>query len=250
MVWLLRLKRRLGQSHPNSVVSGPKRANQRGQHEPILNAGAIPTPSDPNPTPSAPLNTSSFLTRIEAMDLLGVSYQTIINYETKGLLSRHEVMRADKHKVERRTVVYEPKELARLPRRQQVIAPRDPGEIAARATELFNQGHNQREVVVALRESFDTVRELHEKWFDAGGSQIVISPPAKTALEEMVGPFDDVADLVTAVARLLKTSGSTLLITAEQVDDISRLVGAFSNIDELIACIAARISNAPHDAVE
>ncbi len=150
-------------------------------------------------------DTSTWLTRNEATDSLSLSVQTLKNYEARGFLHPLHVPRRDARGHEQIVVVYDPKELIKLPRGAgKPFSPREPGELNARANEMFEQGRSIREVVIALRETSDKIREWHDKWLNDGGSDIVISPEAKHALETMIGPFNDVTDLVELVAAKLK----------------------------------------------
>jgi electron transfer flavoprotein alpha subunit len=58
------------------------------------------------------------------------------------------------------------------------------------------------ELVVELRETFERIQELREKWSDAGGASRVIVPAAWESLERVVGPCRDVAELITKVRDL------------------------------------------------
>jgi hypothetical protein len=151
----------------------------------------------------------SWLTRNDAADLLRRSVTTIANYERDGRLHPRHVYRADSRGIEHRVAVYDPKEL--MPLRNPELrshATRDPGEIAARSFELFNQGKTVCDVVIELRETPDQVRQLHESWLDSGGADLTITPVAKEALEKVVGPFATVADLLSVLEEIAKRSGA------------------------------------------
>jgi DNA-binding transcriptional MerR regulator len=147
-------------------------------------------------------DTSSWVTRNECIDAMSISGQTLRNYESQGILHPERVLRADKRGHMQVVVVYDPKEVARLPRGVAKSFSREPGEIAARCYELFEQGKTFTEIVMSLRQTSDTVHALHERWLDDGGSRLVITPEAKDALEKLVGPFSDVADLIHHVTAL------------------------------------------------
>jgi hypothetical protein len=151
-------------------------------------------------------NTGDWLTRNEASDLLKCSPQTLKNYEDRGFLHPLRAERSDGGGGSRIMIVYSPKELAALPRRnaggQPRILMREPGELAARAFELFRDGRCLDEIVVELRETPERIRQLHEEWLDFTQARYVISSEAKSAFEKLVGPFADVADLLEAVKRL------------------------------------------------
>ena len=150
-------------------------------------------------------DTSTWLTRNQAVDSLSISIQTLKNYEKRGFLHPLNVSRRDTRGHEHVLVVYDPQELIKLPRGNgRPFSFRAPGEQNARANELFEQGKSIREVVVELRETSDKIREWYDKWLDDGGSEIVVSPESKKALEDLLGPFKDVTDLVDLVTEKLK----------------------------------------------
>lgn len=148
-------------------------------------------------------DTSTWLTRNECIDAMNLARQTLKNYERQGLLHPKRVSRRDARGHEQVTVVYNPKELAKLPRGVgRAFAPRELGEMTARCFELFDQGKTFREIVILLRQTSDKIHELHEKWLDDGGANFVITPQAKEALETVLGPFEDVAGLIALVTAL------------------------------------------------
>ena len=147
--------------------------------------------------------TRTWWSREQARTALSVSTQTLKNYEKRGLLHPVSVRRADQRGHEQSMIVYDPKELAKVPKGHQLYS-RDSGELAAKAFIMFEDGRNNREVVIKLRITPDEARELREKWLDEGGAGIVINPTAKQALEKMLGAFNDVADLVALVTKKLR----------------------------------------------
>lgn len=163
----------------------------------------MPDPKPPTGAHKIP-ETRDWLTRNEASDLLSCSLQTLANYERKGILHPQRAYRPDGRGAEHQVLVYDPRELSKLASRlnRQIASPRDPGEMAARAFELFREGKTMEEVVVELRLLPDQVRELHDKRLDMGGAQLVISATAKEALEQVVGPFASVTELVEKVTLL------------------------------------------------
>ncbi len=148
--------------------------------------------------------TRDWMTRNEASDMLTCSHQTLANYERRGDLHPQFAYRPDGRGAEHRVIVYDPHELKKLALklRRHVVQARDPGEMAARAFELFREGKSMEDVVVELRLLPDQVRELHDKRLELGGSDLVIYPLAKEALEKVLGPFKDVTELVERVGRL------------------------------------------------
>jgi hypothetical protein len=143
-------------------------------------------------------DSSKWLTRNQAADLLGVSQMTLLALERREQLHPRRVMRIDNGGHQRMLYVYDPQELAALPYRARSVV-HTPGEIAARAFELFNEGRLVSEVVVELRQSPDDVEILREKWFNSGGANFVITPGVKLELEKIVGPFADVIGLLELV---------------------------------------------------
>lgn len=151
--------------------------------------------------------TDGWLTRNEASDVLRCSLQTLKNYESRGLLHPRHGVRKDRSGGERVMLVYNPKELAELPTRNGVGQPRiaihEPGEQAARAFELLREGRSLDEIVIELRETPDRIDYLNERWLEHTQARYVISIEAKRALEQLVGTFVDVADLVELVKKKL-----------------------------------------------
>jgi len=107
-------------------------------------------------------------------------------------------------------LVYNPKELAALPIRngggQPGIQVREPGEQAARAFELLRQGMPLDEIVIELRETPDRINYLNERWLELTHARHVISSETKTAFEQLVGPFNDVTELLERVRSKLGAS--------------------------------------------
>lgn len=177
---------------------------------PALKAG---TPKTQNLQP----DTSSWLTRNEAADALRRSVTTIATYERQGKLHPRHVYRTDSRGIEHRVTVYDPKELIKL-RRDEVRPPaaREPGEIAAQSFELFNRGMTIREVVIELRETPERVELLHESWLTTGGgsegSELTITPSVKEDLEEILGPFTTITELLRQIQkRLPRAKGAEAL---------------------------------------
>lgn len=145
-----------------------------------------------------------WLTRLEVVQVTGIGLSTIPALERRGQLHPHRVYRPDSRGAERSTVVYDPDEVAKLPRRGRPSIDRSQGEITARAFELFREGRTYEEVVIELRETIDHVEYLHEKWIEATASSWVISPVAREALAKLVGPFNSVTDLVDRLQMKVK----------------------------------------------
>lgn len=203
------------------------------------------------------LDTTTWMTRHEAADFLHCALQTLKNYERRGMLHSLRVRRRDGRGHEQVVAVYEPSEVHKLPRgRGRGSTPREATETESRSFELFNEGKTVRDVVIALRETSDRVREfhkkwltdgvaheqiqqhekereahcfelfsqgntvrevviemretsdrvraLHERWFDDGGADLVITETAKKAFEKLFGPFKDVTELLMLTTNALK----------------------------------------------
>jgi len=145
-----------------------------------------------------------WLTRKEATDVLGCSAQTIVNHERKGHLNPRAAYRTDNRGAQHKVLVYDPQELAKLATRvhRHVVNPREAGELAARAYELFDEGAPEKRIVKELRMTPDAISTLHDKWRDGGGSDVVITENARAELTKIVGPFETVADLIEATKLL------------------------------------------------
>ena len=157
------------------------------------------------PTGGAELpDTSTWLTRFEVVEFSGIGLSTIPALERRGALNPRRAYRRDTRGAERLTVVYDPDEVARLPRRGRASIDRSPGEVTARAFELFREARTDEEVVIELRETVERIIELREKWLCATSAEWVISPVAREAIEKLVGPFNGVADLIDRIVLTLK----------------------------------------------
>ncbi len=158
--------------------------------------------------------TDGWLTRNEACDVLRCSPQTLKNYEDRGMLHPQQALRKDRKDNERSMLVYNPKELAALPVRngsgQPSVKVREPGEQAARVFEMLRQGRSLDEIVIELRETPDRIDYLNERWLEHTQARYVISPETKTALEQLVGVFGDVTELLELVRRKLGADVSNL----------------------------------------
>jgi transcriptional regulator with XRE-family HTH domain len=121
-----------------------------------------------------PVNTTGWLTREQVVDLLGVSYTTISNWERKGILHPG---RARSAKYQRDVIVYDPAELAATPRARAARALRaDPGEIEARVFALLEAGKNLREIVIECRIPTTEALAIRETWLDLGGGAAPTGP--------------------------------------------------------------------------
>jgi hypothetical protein len=151
---------------------------------------------------SSTVDTSRWLTRTEASDFVPCSSNTLQNYERRGSLHPQYAKRVDGRGVEQTVVVYNPEELTRLMKRMKRTAAKEPGEVAARAFESFEEEKSLRRIVVELRSTPEAIEQLYEKWLDMGGSRLVITPVAKDALAAIVGSFESVTDLIERIQAL------------------------------------------------
>ena len=137
--------------------------------------------------------------------MLQCSVQTLKNYEAQGKLHPRHALRKDPIGAERVMLVYDPQELAKLPPRRTVPREllREPGEQAAKVFELLRKGLALDEIVIETRETPDMVDHLHDRWLEQTKARHVITPEAKKALEQLLGPFQDVTELVKLVASKL-----------------------------------------------
>lgn len=149
----------------------------------------------------AKVDLSGWLDRKQTADLLGVSVATIQNLERKEKLHPRQDKRPFPDGSERVVWVYDPKEVANVPTVYRTSV-RSPGEMAARAFEMFDEGKNIREVVIALRELPQVADDLKLRWNESGGSDRVITPEAWDHLTKIVGPFSTVTELVERIDKL------------------------------------------------
>jgi hypothetical protein len=148
------------------------------------------------------VDVTGWLTANQATDLLGCSQMSLSRYTRQGHV-RPAKARKDPHSI-REVLVYNPSELARLPRKYRGRIPDEAGELTARCFELFDAGHTDRQVVIEMRQTFAKITELREQWLDGGGAQLVVSPAAREEIAGALGePIESIADLVTKLrARL------------------------------------------------
>lgn len=144
---------------------------------------------------NSPVDVTGWLTVNQAIDLLGCSRNTLERWVRDGHLHGARARR-DPNSL-RWHLVYDPVELAKLPRKYRGRIPDEAGELAARCFELFDEGASNRRAVLELRQTPEKIAHLREEWLDGGGSQLVISPAVKAELAELIGDFESVADLVS-----------------------------------------------------
>lgn len=143
-------------------------------------------------------DTTGWLTRDQASDLLGVSPVTIKNWERRGLLHSG---RAWSTKSAREITVYDPDELARMPVRARLLHPAKPdrGELEAAVFGMLDAGRSIREIVIELRVAVADIEIMREMWLETGGVELAITNVNKAELERALGPFATVAELVAKV---------------------------------------------------
>ena len=144
------------------------------------------------------IDTAGWLSREQAVDSLGVSYDTIESWQRRGLLKPQLAARGTLRKV----FVYDPQVLARMPRKTRARAqsPSEAaGELNAQVFEMLDAGKTVREIVIKTRETQAKIESLREGWLDAGGCDLVIGGIAKSELEKVIGPFQTVNEMVVRI---------------------------------------------------
>lgn len=160
---------------------------------------------------------STWLTRLQVSDLIGVSINTIKSWEGQYL---HPRMRPGTAAERGRMVyVYDPHEVASLPNnlRRRAAVRDNPDELASVAFEMFERGCRLRDLVIKLRKRPEVIEELHERWLTMGGADSVINEAAHAELARFVGPFTSVPELVERVKEAL----GVVTIEATVPDDAS-----------------------------
>jgi len=196
-------------------------------------------------------DTSGWMTRIESADLIGMSVSTIANHERRGKLHPRYIYRADSRGIERHVAVYDPEELRKLPRsaivRDQL---RDPGEVAARCFEAFQEGKTIREVVIEQRETYERVKTLRDNWEIAGGAATSVASTGEfearcfelfgqgKAIREVVVEVRETHDRVRALYEgWLDSGGADLTITPIAKKALEGFIGPFTSVADLIVLI-------------
>lgn len=159
--------------------------------------------------------TAGWITRQQAVDLLGVALQTLVNWENKGLLTPKRAMRGSAAMV----IVYDPVQLARVPHKHRTPLGNEPGELTARVFEMLDNGKSVRDIVIEHRQTVDHIQDLRERWLDTGGADRVISPVAWKEFERLAGPF-------TTVAELLGKLGEKIVIDVDPESALGRAIDA------------------------
>ena len=147
------------------------------------------------------VNTARWFTRNQVSDLLGVAVVTVIDWERKGMLHPKKEQRFD-GRIWRQTIVIDPAEVMKLPRRKSFAIPDSPDELCSRAFEMFDQGRSVREIVIELRAHKEKIDALKQEWLDAGGCDLVLGSEHVAQLVRHVGQFSTVTELCDRVATL------------------------------------------------
>ena len=137
--------------------------------------------------------------------MAAVTYNTIVNWVKAGRLHPQTEMRLLPNGQRREVKVFNQAELLKILQRRD---PNEPGELAARAYELFEEGRSNNQLVIALRQLPERIEELHDQWMEGGASEYVITPFARRELERLLGPYVGVAEIVQRVAELVKKAAS------------------------------------------
>ena len=146
------------------------------------------------------VDTTGWLTREQASDMLGVAVSTIAHWARTGQIAEERARRG--HSV-RLVAVYNPEDLVRMPRKAKQPIANEAGELNARVVEMLGDGKTVPEIVVATRETIERISSIREAWLDVGGADLVLARTAKAELERFVGPFATVGELVQRVAAKL-----------------------------------------------
>ena len=148
------------------------------------------------PSPTT-VDTTGWLTILQAVDLLGISRNTLTRWEHEGRIHPSKAQRGDSV---RWLIVYDPDELAKMPRRHKQLPANEAGELAARVFEFLDEGKSVREIVIQTRETPARIEDLRQQWLDGGGADLVISKEARAEYERITGkPFRSVSELVQSI---------------------------------------------------
>lgn len=115
--------------------------------------------------------------------MLNVTGRTLERHADNGLL--HPVIARAQH-TNRPALYYDPQELKHVPKRG-LSNDKLPGEIAARAFEMFEDGTLIRDVVIAQRLDPRDAEDLYQQWLELGGSTLAISVDGCARLSKILG---------------------------------------------------------------
>ena len=154
--------------------------------------------------PTAPsVDIGACLTRRQVADLLSVNIATVHDWEKAGLITAYLRPAPEGQTGPSMVTVYDPNQIVAMPARRRKRLIDDPGELHARAFELFDRGRSLRQVVIELRRKADEIEALYEQWLDFGGAVYVLNEAARDELARFVGPFETVDQLLVAVREKL-----------------------------------------------
>lgn len=151
-------------------------------------------------SPKTDVDTTSWLTRIQAADTMNVSTQTIEKWERDGKL--HARTRRGNglppHKI------YDPQELARIPIRGRRLPPKTAGEIEGRIFELLGAGVSMIDIVIMTEQTLKHVEAVRERWEALGGSRTEITHRQRQLLISLVGNFEGVDELIAKIGAAIE----------------------------------------------
>ena len=137
--------------------------------------------------------------------MAAVAYNTLRKWVKAGRLHPQKEMRLLGNGQRREVLVFDSAELRKILRRRNLNAP---GELAARAFEMFEEGRQINEVVIALRQLPEYVEALHDHWAWSDGRGLVITSVARREHERILGSVVSVADIVERVTELARKATS------------------------------------------
>lgn len=202
---------------------------------------AVPTSKHTGTSALVPVkDLSTWLTRQEVADLTSVSYGTVTAWEKSGLLTPE--YRAREGQGPRSVPVYDPRQVVSIPRRKRVVIPDSPDELTARSFEMFEMGLSLAEIVIATRTRLETIEDLHARWLDVGGADLVLTPKARESLSAHLGPFDTVAELVERVREAFAAPTLAASIDVDVIDGSPLARATDREIDRGIVAVLDRVA--------
>lgn len=95
--------------------------------------------------------------------------------------------------------VYDPQEIARIPIRNRRSAPKTAGEVEARIFEMLSAGASLIDIVIGTEQTLDHVERARDRWLELGGERMAITAKQHAMLADLVGDFEDTAELIANV---------------------------------------------------
>jgi len=222
------------------------------------------------------VDTTAWMTRAESAGFLRCSPQTLKNYEKRGMVHPLRCVRRDARGHEQIVAIYDPQELRKLPRGAvREYTPREATLIESRGFELFNQGKTIRDVVIELKETYDRIQALHEKWLAAGERQEHPHQAADQAAKEhqerqaakelearcfelfsqgktnreVVIELRETSDRIRELReRWVDDGGADLVISDAAKKAFEQLLGPFRDVTELLERVTEQFRKAPPQA--